>query len=116
MAVELGMRDSTVRIAIKERKSGTVLAEGEPGSGVIEYEGNLYFDPSGVARNALRVTNRTYTCPVKGTCNWVDFVAADGRTVPDVAWVYPQTKAGHEAIQGRYGFYPGSGQTIMEGA
>jgi uncharacterized protein (DUF427 family) len=105
-----------VRVAIKERESGTVLAEAEPGTSVIEYEGNLYFDPSAVARDALRVTNRTYTCPVKGTCNWVDFVAPDGRTVPDVAWVYPQTKAGHEAIQGRYGFYAGKRKsTIQEG-
>jgi uncharacterized protein (DUF427 family) len=110
------MRNPEVTVVIKERESGTVLAEGEPGSGVIEYEGNLYFDPSAVARNALRVTSRTYTCPVKGTCNWVDFVAADGRTVPDVAWVYPQTKAGHEAIQGRYGFNAGARKsTVQEG-
>jgi uncharacterized protein (DUF427 family) len=105
-----------VAVVIKERESGTVLAEGEPGASAIEYEGNLYFDPSAVATDALRVTSRTYTCPVKGTCNWVDFVAADGRTVPDVAWVYPRTKAGHEAIQGRYGFYAKPGKTIVQGA
>ncbi len=103
-------------IAIKERESGSVLAEGEPGVGVIEYEGNLYFDPAAVDKEALRVTSRTYTCSVKGTCNWVDFVAADGRTVPDVAWVYPKTKPGHEAIQGRYGFYSGTRKsTYQEG-
>src|SRR3954454_9452344 len=103
-------------IAIKERESGSVLARGEPGAGVIEYERNLYFEPSSVDRAALRVTDRTYTCPMKGTCNWVDFVAADGRTVPGVAWVYPETKAGHEAIRGRYGFYAGSrGSTYQEG-
>ena len=101
-------------IAIKERESGSVLAEGEPGVGVIEYEGNLYFDPAAVDKGALRVTSRTYTCSVKGTCNWVDFVAADGRTVPDVAWVYPKTKPGHEAIQGRYGFYSEIGKTIVD--
>jgi uncharacterized protein (DUF427 family) len=100
-------RIPSVAIAIKERESGSVLAKGEPGVGVIEYEGNLYFDPAAVDKEALRVTDRTYTCSVKGTCNWVDFVAADGRTVPDVAWVYPKTKPGHEAIQGRYGFYSG---------
>jgi uncharacterized protein (DUF427 family) len=108
------MRTSTVAVVIKERNSGTVLAQGEPGSGVIKYEGNLYFEPSAVASSILRVTSRTYTCPYKGTCNWVDFVAADGHTVPDVAWVYPQTKPGHEAIQGRYGFYAGIGSTVVE--
>jgi uncharacterized protein (DUF427 family) len=105
-----------VSIAIKERESGVVLAAGELGSEVIPYEGNLYFDPSAVDTKALRVTSRTYTCPVKGTCNWVDFVAPDGRTVADVGWVYPSTKPGHEAIQGRYGFYAGTRRsTYQEG-
>ena len=88
-------------ITIKERESGAVLAEGELGSGVLEYEGNLYFDPSTVDEEGLRVTSRTYTCPYKGTCNWVDFVGAGGRTVSDVAWIYPETRPGHEAIRGR---------------
>ncbi len=103
-------------IAVKERESGLVLAAGESGSGVISYEGNLYFDPSAVNTSVLRVTGRTYTCPIKGTCNWVDFVAEDGRTVRDVAWVYPSTKPGHEAIRGRYGFYAGARKsTYQEG-
>jgi uncharacterized protein (DUF427 family) len=103
-------------IAIKERESAAVLAQGEPGATVIEHEGNLYFDPSAVARDALRVTSRTYTCPIKGTCNWVDYVAPDGRTVRDVAWVYPETRPGHEAIRGRYGFSKGARKsTYQEG-
>ena len=44
---------------------------------------------------------------MKGTCNWVDYVGPDGRTVANVAWVYPAVKAGHELIKGRYGFYAG---------
>ena len=53
---------------------------------------------------------------MKGTCNWVDFVDPDGRKVKDVAWVYPKTKAGHEAIAGKYGFYAGTkGGTKQEG-
>ena len=32
----------------------------------------------------------------------------DGRTVRDVAWVYPKVKPGHELIEGRFGFYAGS--------
>lgn len=93
---------------IRERESGSVLAGGEPGAGVIEYEGNLYFDPAAVDQAALRVTARTYSCPAKGTCHWVDHVAADGRVVADVAWVYAEPRPGHVAIRGRYGFYAGA--------
>lgn len=95
-------------ITIRERDSGTVLAEGEPGSTVLKYEGYWYFPPEAVDRAALKVTERTYTCPYKGVCNWVDFVGPDGRTVRDVAWTYPAPKPGHEVIQGRFGFYAGS--------
>ncbi len=103
-------------IAIKEKTSDAVLADAEEGEKVLKFEGNWYFDPSAVDRSALVTTDRTYTCPMKGTCNWVDFVGPDGRTVKDVAWVYPQTKPGHEKIAGRYGFYAGTkGGTKQEG-
>lgn len=95
-------------IKICEASSGIVLAEGELGTEVIGYEGNLYFAPPNVNQSVLRVTPRTYTCPYKGTCNWVDFHGPDGRTMTDVAWVYPQVKPGHEVIQGRFGFYAGT--------
>ena len=95
-------------IAIKEKDSDLVLASGEPGEKAVKYEGNWYFDPSAVDQSVLVVTDRTYTCPMKGTCNWVDFVDPDGRKVRDVAWLYPKTKPGHEAISGRYGFYAGT--------
>jgi uncharacterized protein (DUF427 family) len=93
---------------IVEKESGQVLARGEPGDKAIKFEGNWYFDPSVVEQSLLVVSERTYTCPVKGTCNWVDFVDPAGRTVKDVAWVYPRTKPGHEAIVGKFGFYGGS--------
>ena len=97
-----------MRIVICDKQSGTRLAEGEAGPDVLEYEGNLYFDPSVVNQPVLRVTERTYTCPYKGTCHWVDHVPADGPAAPNVAWVYADPKPGHEAIRGRYGFYAGS--------
>jgi uncharacterized protein (DUF427 family) len=97
-----------MNVTIRERASGTPLARAEVGESLVKYEGNWYFDPATVDAAILRVTERTYTCPYKGTCNWVDFVAADGRTVRDAAWIYPSVKPGHELIQGRYGFYAGS--------
>jgi uncharacterized protein (DUF427 family) len=104
-------------IVIRESRSGALLAQGEPGTEVVDYEGNLYFAPSAVDHGVLRVSDRTYTCPYKGTCNWVDYMAADGTTVRDVAWVYPRVKPGHELILGRFGFYAGArGATRQEGA
>ena len=103
-------------ITIKEKSTGTSLASSEPGTGLDKYEGNWYFDPSVVSVDSLRTTERTYTCPYKGTCNWVDFIAPDGTTIKDVAWFYPAPKPGHEVIQGRYGFYAGTrGATKQEG-
>ena len=95
-------------ITIRESNSGTILADADVGPSLAKYEGNWYFDPDAVKAEVLRVTDRTYTCPMKGTCNWVDYVGADGRIVKDVAWVYPTVKTGHELIQGRFGFYPGT--------
>jgi uncharacterized protein (DUF427 family) len=101
-------------VTIRERESGALLAQTEVGPGLAEYEGNWYFDPTAVQAGVLRVTERTYTCPYKGTCNWVDYVAPDGRSVRDVAWVYPKVKPGHEVIEGRYGFYAGSRNATKE--
>ncbi len=103
-------------ITIKEPTTDAVLARAEEGEQVFKFEGNWYFDPASVAQGALVTTDRTYTCPSKGTCHWVDFVGPDGATVKDVAWVYARTKPGHEKIAGRYGFHAGTrGGTRQEG-
>jgi uncharacterized protein (DUF427 family) len=95
-------------VTIREKVSSTTLAQADEGPSLARYEGNWYFDPDAVNADVLRVSERTYTCPYKGTCNWVDYAGPDGRIVKDVAWVYPQVKPGHEVIKGRYGFYAGS--------
>ena len=102
---------------IREKESRTVLAEAEAlGDKVIQYDGNLYFDEAAIVPGVLQVTERTYTCPHKGTCLWVDYHGPDGKTVNDVAWVYGDPKPGHEAIKDRYGFYAGNrGPTLREG-
>jgi uncharacterized protein (DUF427 family) len=103
-----------VAVTIRERNSGKTLAQADVGPKLAKYEGNWYFDPGAVQADALRVTERTYTCPIKGTCNWVDFVGPDGQTVRDVGWIYPKVKPGHEIIEGRYGFYAGSRNSTVE--
>jgi uncharacterized protein (DUF427 family) len=107
-----------MNITIREKQSGTLLASAPEGSElIVHYEGNLYFDTSAVEEGSVRVTDRTYTCPHKGTCNWIDFVdPMEGRTVKGVGWVYNKPKPGHEAIQGKYGFYAGTrGETRQDG-
>lgn len=103
-----------MNVTIREKESGAVLAQADVGPSLVAYEGNWYFDPSAVQPDVLKVTERTYTCPYKGTCNWVDYVGPDSRNVRDVAWVYPKVKPGHEAIEGRYGFYTGSRAATRE--
>jgi uncharacterized protein (DUF427 family) len=96
-------------IIIREAKSGAKLAEGdEDGQDVVKYEGNLYFAPAAVEGDVLKLTERTYTCPHKGICHWVDYVGSDGQVTRDVAWVYANPKPGHEIIKDRYGFTSGS--------
>ena len=103
-------------ITIREKASGSTLAEADEGAGVVAFEGNWYFDPTAVRDDLLRTTDRTYTCPFKGTCHWVDYVGTDGKTVADVAWVYADPKPGHDAIKGRYGFHAGTrGSTTQQG-
>jgi uncharacterized protein (DUF427 family) len=94
-------------LTIREKDSGAILASGELGPTVVKYEGNLYFAPEAVEASLLETTDRTGTCPSKGTYRWVDYRAEDGTTVSGVAWVYPEPKPGHEMIRGRYGFYAG---------
>ncbi|MBA2564716.1 MAG: DUF427 domain-containing protein [Gemmatimonadetes bacterium] len=84
--------------------SGQQLASGSEPEAVLNLEGNWYFQPSRVDTSVLEVTERTYTCPYKGTCRWVDYVGEEGR-IPEVAWIYDSPKPGYEPIGGRYGFY-----------
>lgn len=94
---------------IRDKVNGTVLASGGEDT-VLELEGNLYFDKAAVNSDALEVTDETYTCPYKGTCNWVDIRGGARK----VAWVYPEPKEGYEQIKDRYGFYKGDRQGTVE--
>lgn len=101
------------KISIKAKHSGTLLASGTDGSEVFKLEGNWYFDPAGVNMDALTVTERTYYCPHKGTCFWIDLETPEA-TVRDVAWVYNTPKPGYERIKDRIGFYPGARAGTLE--
>jgi uncharacterized protein (DUF427 family) len=92
-------------LVVKAKDSGTLLAQGRTDDESVRvFEGNWYFAPEAVDMAHLKVTERTYTCPYKGTCFWVDLVTPD-KTVQNVAWVYNTPKPGYEMIKDRIAFY-----------
>ncbi len=94
-------------IRIKTKIGDYTLAHGLEGQAVLKLEGNWYFDPAAVDMQYLKVTNRTYHCPHKGVCFWIDLVAPDHQA-SDVAWVYTVIKPNYEYIKNRIAFYGGS--------
>jgi uncharacterized protein (DUF427 family) len=84
-----------------------LLARPQSAEQVLGLEGNWYFHPDCINRDVLKVSERVYVCPYKGTCWWVDAKIGDSY-FPDIAWVYPEPHAGFRRIAGWYGFYPSS--------
>lgn len=91
-------------LIIKVKPSGEVIAQGEENQTVRSFEGNWYFAPEAVDMQYLKVTERTYTCPYKGVCYWVDLDAPDAKA-ENVAWIYHDPKQGYEFIKNQIGFY-----------
>jgi uncharacterized protein (DUF427 family) len=71
---------------------------------VREVEGAWYFAADQVDMTHLHITQRTYTCPYKGVCYWIDLDAAHTRA-QNVGWVYFDPKPGYEYIKGKIAFY-----------
>ena len=94
-------------ITIISSATGTTLASGVEGQDVVRLEGNWYFLPSAVNHDAITVTERTYHCPHKGVCFWID-LAEPGAEAADVAWVYTTVKPTYEYIKDRIAFYGGA--------
>ncbi len=99
-------------ITLKARETGAVLAVSADAAAVRSFEGNLYFAPEAVNMAYLKVTERTYTCPYKGVCYWID-LEAPGTQARNVAWVYRAPKPGYEFIQDQIGFYGRSTSAVV---
>jgi uncharacterized protein (DUF427 family) len=104
-----------MNVIIKETGSNAVIAQGEENAQVRAFEGNWYFQPETVDMSKLEITARTYTCPYKGTCYWIDLKTSTGNVYPNIGWVYQSPKAGYEFIKDQIGFYarPTNG-TVVE--
>lgn len=100
-------------IKIATTDTSTILARGLEGQSVLKLEGNWYFEPSAVDMQYLKVTERTYVCPHKGTCFWIDLEMPDFQA-SDVGWVYTIVKPNYEYIKNRIAFYGGTRETTRE--
>ncbi|MCG6872971.1 MAG: DUF427 domain-containing protein [Gammaproteobacteria bacterium] len=92
-----------MNVRVRLRGSGKLLVEA-PESRATTLEGNWYFHPDVVQHLPLAISDRLYSCPGKGICNWVDLETAHG-FMNNVAWVYRETLPGYAHINGWFGFY-----------
>ncbi len=92
-------------VTIKLKSTGEVLAHSSDPEKLIQLEDNWYFHPDEVNQTEMETSDRTYTCPHKGICFWVDIKLKLGY-INDIAWVYPETLPKYKHIAGWYGFYP----------
>lgn len=93
------------RIIIRDAQSGDIMAQGTLGVTVVELEGCYYFKPADVDQTRLVTTARTYTCPYKGTCLWVDLSTEGQRRLENVAFIYHRVNDGYAHIRDLIGFY-----------
>lgn len=98
-------------LVIKARSTEQTIAASDD-NGVVKLEGNWYFAPESVDMTKLKITTRTYTCPYKGTCYWIDLDTPEAKA-QNVAWVYQTPKPDYEMIKDRIGFYARSTSSTL---
>lgn len=88
---------------MKATWNGVVLAESQDTKVV---EGNHYFPPESLNREALAASDHTSTCPWKGLASYYH-VEADGKTNENAAWYYPAPKDAAAEIKDHVAFWRG---------
>ena len=83
--------------------NGTVLAESDRFEVV---EGNVYFPPEALRREAVRESDTHSVCSWKGTASYYDVVAG-GEVNKDAVWYYPDPKPAAANIKGYVAFWKG---------
>ena len=99
-------------ITVRDVTRDEIVAQGELDQTVILLEGSYYFAPDDVKLDHLIVTSRTYTCPYKGVCQWIDLDSEDG-IIKDVGWVYTRPSPKYEYIHGKIAFAFGMRPGVM---
>ncbi|MEZ6141321.1 MAG: DUF427 domain-containing protein [Zavarzinella sp.] len=80
-----------------------VIAES---SETVVVEGNHYFPPDSIIREHFQPSDTHTVCGWKGTASYYH-VVVDGKTNPDAAWFYPETKDAANNIRGYVAFWKG---------
>ena len=99
------MSDQTIHIKIIQ--TNETLAIGKRNQDVQLFEGAWYFDQDVVDMTHLVISNRTFTCPYKGICYWIDLALPNHPPIKDVGFTYFKTNDGYEFIQDKIGLFYG---------
>ena len=83
--------------------NGEVIAQSDD---TVIVEGNHYFPADAVNMKFLRPSSTHTVCPWKGEASYYT-IEADGKSNPDAAWYYPQTRQAAMNIRGRIAFWKG---------
>jgi uncharacterized protein (DUF427 family) len=88
---------------VKATWNGAVLAQSDRTEVV---EGNHYFPPDAIDKKYFKSSNTHTTCPWKGVASYYT-IEVDGKSNPDAAWYYPETKSAAKNIEGYIAFWKG---------
>ena len=88
---------------VEARWNGAVIASS---ADTVVVEGNHYFPPDSVDAAVLRPSDKTTSCPWKGTAHYHSLHVA-GAENRDAAWFYPEPKSAASEIRGRIAFWKG---------
>ena len=88
---------------VEARWNGAVIASS---ADTVVVEGNHYFPADSVDAAVLRPSDKTTSCPWKGTAHYHSLHVA-GAENRDAAWFYPEPKSAAAEIRGRIAFWKG---------
>jgi uncharacterized protein (DUF427 family) len=88
---------------VKATWNGAILAQSDRTEVV---EGNHYFPPDAINQEYFHSSNTHTTCPWKGVASYYT-IEVDGKSNPDAAWYYPETKSAAKNIEGYIAFWKG---------
>ena len=100
-------------IIIEEKQSGKPLAMAVAGEGAELFEGAWYFDKTAVDFSNLVITERTYICPYKGTCYWIDLETPEYRA-KNIGFTYFDVNPEYKFMQDKFGFYAGKREATQQ--
>lgn len=83
--------------------NGETIAESDD---IVTVEGNAYFPAATLRSEVIRPSDRTSTCPWKGTAHYYS-LEVGGKTNPDAVWYYPEPKEAAAQIRDRVAFWKG---------